>query len=229
MRCRTCHPFRLACRSAGSPPSQAINRHHDAVFYIGRVIGFLSWRFGGGRASALVGATLLLGALGMGAVGCGSSGGGASSTANGHTGTLSVARALRSGGEKSPVHPPASKRSRADTSRTGPRTHETPSIIVRSHSFRCPRSIPREQCKAFADQAAKHLPSYPLKIPRDCLKAMSRADCEAMLKTQRAAHKRAGPSVNVERCLKEETRARCEAQLGPQLRAQRAELRRAGE
>jgi hypothetical protein len=69
-------------------------------------------------------------------------------------------------------------------------------------------------------------PSTRIDEPGDCLKVMSRKECEELLSTQRAEREHDG-SVNPEECVDNPT-PECEAALRPILEAQRAAAREAG-
>ena len=77
----------------------------------------------------------------------------------------------------------------------------------------CPRSLTREQCIANAEASAPDTPSHPVAEPEDCLAAMSRADCEAMIGTEQAAQRNSGHSFSPDECLRYYTREECEAVL----------------
>jgi hypothetical protein len=77
----------------------------------------------------------------------------------------------------------------------------------------CPRSLTRQQCLENARASARQTPSYSVANPEDCLGAMSRADCEALIERERAAERGSGPSFSPEECTRYYTLEQCEAVL----------------
>lgn len=75
----------------------------------------------------------------------------------------------------------------------------------------CPSSYTRYQCAADAKAAAGKTPSYAASGPRDCLRAMSKAECQRLLEAQLAAQEAGGESFRPEDCLDHHTREECEA------------------
>jgi hypothetical protein len=87
----------------------------------------------------------------------------------------------------------------------------------------CPAGVSAVQCgmlvEAFAHR--KQAQPHPVNAASDCLKAMSRATCEALLRAQSAAAEESGSPVNVDACMRDPT-PRCEEVLGRMLEEQRA-------
>jgi hypothetical protein len=86
----------------------------------------------------------------------------------------------------------------------------------------CPSSASRSQCEALVAgyEQSKSAPSYTVTEPEDCLKTMSRGECEVLLTAQKAAAE-SGTSVDVQECLRNPTPT-CEAIVRPLLEQQRA-------
>jgi len=92
----------------------------------------------------------------------------------------------------------------------------------------CPPGLSRKQCGTLVSEAARtrKTPSYAVGGPRDCLKAMSRQQCEATLAEQKTASE-SGRSFDVQACMSNPTPS-CEAALRPAFEAQAKALREGG-
>jgi len=88
------------------------------------------------------------------------------------------------------------------------------------HEARCPPNLTRAQCAAVVRATTRGAPSNVLNEPRDCLKIMSRAECEALAAELRDAFERSD-SFGFEECLQNPT-PKCEEVFGPVLEQQRA-------
>ena len=93
----------------------------------------------------------------------------------------------------------------------------------------CPSGLDAAQCGMLVEAFAKQDETDPhaLNEPRDCVEAMSQANCEAMLTAQKAAAEHSTAPVSVDECVSNPT-PRCEAVLGPMFEEQRAASQEAG-
>lgn len=101
-------------------------------------------------------------------------------------------------------------------------TPEQVAALEKQAAEHCPKGLGLDQCKALV-KAAKQMqdaPSYAVAKPEDCLKTMSRGDCEEIYAAQKQAAEAAGASVDVRACLENPT-PECEAVVRPILERQR--------
>jgi len=96
--------------------------------------------------------------------------------------------------------------------------------IRRAAAKHCPDGIDIPRCEALVEDYAQSedTPSYEILTPRDCAKALSKEDCEAIYEAQKQAAEAAAPAVEYEKCVRNPT-PRCEAILGPVLEQQQAQ------
>jgi hypothetical protein len=187
--------------------------------------------------------------LGAGAIGCGSSGDGgggetsvggdapitttgtekeapkaateaASQTANGeHSSSPSESRQSKNSSGKQGGSSPAAPPPQTADSTPGHRQ-----ALGHKAAQDCPAGLSAAQCgalvEAYAAARAKGADATEINDPKDCLKVMSRENCEAMLSAQKAAAEAAGTPVNVDECMQNMT-PRCEEVLRPMFEAQR--------
>ncbi|HEX5713706.1 MAG TPA: hypothetical protein VFX85_10370 [Solirubrobacterales bacterium] len=100
---------------------------------------------------------------------------------------------------------------------------------VRAAAEHCPPGLDLASCETLVKGAkqSEGSPSYPVTAPDDCLKAMSREECEALYAAQKQAASANGVSVGVEECLARPT-PECEAVLRPIFERQREAEEAAG-
>jgi len=92
----------------------------------------------------------------------------------------------------------------------------------------CPPEVTRAQCLTNVRGSSQDSPSYPVSGPRGCLRVMSRAQCEALLREQAEAGEHAGPSFEPKECLRFYSREECEA-VAAAIEAQRDASQQAGD
>jgi hypothetical protein len=114
------------------------------------------------------------------------------------------------------------------------RTRDRTSGEVRTHADRlralgkkaakdCPAGVTAVQCGTLVEAFAKGKRSHPHPVTKasDCLRVMSRENCEALLSAQKAAAEQSHDPVNVEDCMRNPT-PRCEEVLKQVFEEQRA-------
>jgi hypothetical protein len=84
----------------------------------------------------------------------------------------------------------------------------------------CPTTLTRAQCAAVVRATTEGAPSNVLDEPRDCLKIMGRAECEALAAKLRDVFKHSN-TFSFDECLQNPT-PKCEEVFGPVLEQQRA-------
>jgi hypothetical protein len=215
------------------------------VGYIVRVTGLQRGsRFRAGVFGATISAAVLL--LACAAIGCGSGGEGTTTMpAAAVTGEEAASGASSGGGpsgrgagkasEGDGKRPKAGARSkhagagRPKASGNGKQGESSPhsAKVKRKLTKYCPRGTSKEECQGLVEgfletQDAK---STQVAEPQDCTKAMSRSQCEELLRQQKQAAARETSSVDVQQCMDHPT-PQCEEALRPvfeqQIAAQQA-------
>lgn len=117
----------------------------------------------------------------------------------------------------------AAQGQRGDTKSIRHESIKHDAAIERVAAKQCPKGIDLAQCEALAKDAeqTKNAPSYTVTTPEDCLKTMSRGECEALYAAQKQAAEANGASVDVQACLRNPT-PECEAVVRPFAEQQQA-------
>jgi hypothetical protein len=162
--------------------------------------------------------------LAAAAPGCGSgSSGSESSSTSGAASTTSPPKHASARGSREAPPAPAERHGktteaqrRAGGGRSSfkgqkPDSKSKPGHTTANEDVSCPPAYSRSQCVADAEAAARGTPSYSVSRPRDCLRAMSRADCQALIEAELAARENDGESFRPEDCLEHRSRQECEA------------------
>lgn len=115
-----------------------------------------------------------------------------------------------------PRHPKAAELTKSRSGASPSQPKGIPYAAMRSKGS-CPPQLSRAECLANVRASLQSTPSHPVNSPRDCLHAMSRAQCKAIVEDELAATENAGPSFRPEECLRYYTRAECMALLNSQM------------